>query len=102
MLRHKFQNFFLWPAFTLLVAFSQSAPGADYDVVISNGRVMNPASGLDSIRNVGISNGKIVILSREAISGAQEIDASGLVNGVFVVRNGTYQENTYPGKPIRR
>lgn len=79
MLRHKIQNFFSWPAFALLVAISQSAFGADYDVVISNGRVMNPASGLDSIRNVGIRDGKIVTLSREKIGGEQEIDASGLV-----------------------
>ena len=46
-----------------------SVQAADYDVVIANGRVMNPASGLDSVRNVGIVDGQIAVLSREAISG---------------------------------
>ena len=56
-----------------------SLQAADYDVVIANGRVMNPASGLDSVRNVGIVDGRIAVLSREAISGDTVIDASGLV-----------------------
>jgi len=63
----------------LLLAAGHPALAADYDLVINNGRVMNPASGLDSVRNVGISDGKVMVLSREAINGAQEIDASGLV-----------------------
>jgi N-acyl-D-aspartate/D-glutamate deacylase len=70
MLRHKFQNFFLWPAFTLLVAFSQSAPGADYDVVISNGRVMNPASGLHIV-HIGSSGGNRVPLLLDLIDRAR-------------------------------
>ena len=40
---------------------------------------MNPESGLDSIRNVGISHGQIVSLSRAPLSGRQNIDVSGLV-----------------------
>lgn len=52
---------------------------ADYDVVINNGRVMDPASGLDAIRNVGIKAGKIEIISRKPISGKVQVDASGLV-----------------------
>src|SRR5215475_7153942 len=32
---------------------------ADYDVVILDGRVMDPETGLDAIRSVGIRDGKI-------------------------------------------
>ena len=35
-------------------AAAQQAP-ATYDIVLRNGRVMDPASGLDAVRNVGIT-----------------------------------------------
>jgi N-acyl-D-aspartate/D-glutamate deacylase len=50
-----------------------------YDVVILQGRVMDPESGLDAIRNVGISGGKIRAISRDALNGRETIDAKGLV-----------------------
>ena len=34
-----------------------------YDIVISGGRVIDPESGLDSIKNLAISDGKIVEIS---------------------------------------
>ena len=49
------------------------------DVVISGGRVMDPESGLDAIRNVGIRDGKIVEISEQPLHGKQTIDAHGLV-----------------------
>ena len=59
----------------------KSAVPADktYDVVIANGRVMDPESGFDAIRNVGISGGKILAISNEPLKGKQVIDAKGLV-----------------------
>jgi dihydroorotase len=50
-----------------------------YDVVILNGRVMDPESGLDAVRNVGVRGGKIVAISEKSILGTQTIDAKGLV-----------------------
>ena len=50
-----------------------------YDLVIANGRVMDPDSGLDAVRNVGISSGKIRAISAGALKGASTIDAKGLV-----------------------
>jgi N-acyl-D-aspartate/D-glutamate deacylase len=50
-----------------------------YDVVIANGRVMDPESGLDAVRNVGIRGGKIATISAELLQGKQTIDAKGLV-----------------------
>src|SRR6266481_3496883 len=52
---------------------------ATYDIVITNGRVMDPESGLDAVRNVGISGGQIRAISSEALKGQQTIDAKGLV-----------------------
>ena len=58
------------------LAFAQDKT---YDVVIANGRVMDPESGLDAVRNVGISAGKIRAISASALKGKQTIDAKGLV-----------------------
>ncbi len=50
-----------------------------YDVVILNGRVMDPESGLNAIRNVGVSAGKIQAISSSSLDGKTSIDAKGLV-----------------------
>src|SRR6185295_1507838 len=50
-----------------------------YDIVIANGRVMDPESGLDGIRFVGINGGKIAAISQAALKGKTTIDAKGLV-----------------------
>lgn len=68
-------------ALTLLPAGSRpaAAQSETYDVVIANGRVMDPESGLDAVRNVGISGGKIRAISAEPLQGKSTIDAKGLV-----------------------
>ena len=50
-----------------------------FDVVIANGRVMDPETQLDAVRNVGITGGKIRAISRETLNGKTVIDAKGLV-----------------------
>ncbi|OLC84690.1 MAG: hypothetical protein AUH66_00330 [Acidobacteria bacterium 13_1_40CM_4_57_6] len=50
-----------------------------YDLVIANGRVMDPESGLDAVRNLGIRSGKIAAVSSGPLEGKQTIDAKGLV-----------------------
>jgi N-acyl-D-aspartate/D-glutamate deacylase len=50
-----------------------------YDVVIANGRVMDPESGLDGVRNVGIRAGKVVAVSEKPLTGKTTIEAKGLV-----------------------
>jgi N-acyl-D-aspartate/D-glutamate deacylase len=50
-----------------------------YDLVIEGGRVMDPESGLDGTRNVGISNGKIARISAEPLTGKRVVSAKGLV-----------------------
>jgi N-acyl-D-aspartate/D-glutamate deacylase len=51
----------------------------NYDVVIVNGRVMDPESGLDAMRSVGILAGKIRAISTGRLVGKTEIDAKNLV-----------------------
>jgi N-acyl-D-glutamate deacylase len=55
------------------------AVAADYDVVINNGRVMDPETNFDGVRNVGIKDGKIVAITEDAITGKETIDAKGHV-----------------------
>lgn len=58
---------------------SATAAPPVYELVISQGRVMDPESGLDAVRNIGIAGGKIVTISTEPLEGQENIDAKGLV-----------------------
>jgi N-acyl-D-aspartate/D-glutamate deacylase len=51
----------------------------DFDLVILKGRVVDPESGLDAVRNVGIRDGRIAAISDGLLSGRQAIDAASLV-----------------------
>lgn len=50
-----------------------------YDVVLNGGRVIDPESGLDAVRNVGITGDSIAAISTEPLQGSTTIDVSGLV-----------------------
>ena len=50
-----------------------------YDVVVTGGRVLDPETGLDAVRNVGITNGKIARITSDPLQGQRTISASGLV-----------------------
>jgi N-acyl-D-glutamate deacylase len=52
---------------------------AQYDVVITGGRVIDPETGLDAIRNVGIKGVNIAAVTEAPIKGKETIDASGHV-----------------------
>ena len=58
---------------------SESTQLDGYNVVILNGRVMDPETSFDEIRNVGIKDGIIITITEEKITGKETIDASGLV-----------------------
>ena len=51
----------------------------EFDLVILNGRVMDPETNFDAIRNVGVKDGIIGLITEGEISGKQVIDASGHV-----------------------
>jgi len=64
---------------TGLLLLLQLATPPVYDRVILGGHVMDPASKLDGPRNVGLTGGRIAVISGEAIRGRDTIDARGLV-----------------------
>src|SRR5437588_1720340 len=58
---------------------AQSTANAVYDRVILGGHVMDPASKLDAVRNIGLTGGRVAILTTHAIHGRDTVDARGLV-----------------------
>jgi N-acyl-D-aspartate/D-glutamate deacylase len=71
----------------LVCAACGGAPATNtaiFDVVIAGGRVMDPETGLDAVRHVGIREGSIVAVSESPLDdrlrdGGTRIDAEGLV-----------------------
>jgi len=65
---------------TLMVVVSGLAvlpvQAKDYDLVILNGRVIDPETMLDAVANVGIKDGKIAVITTKPISGRETIDAT--------------------------
>ena len=61
------------------VLFSASAIAQQYDLVLEGGRVMDPESGLDAVRNVGVRDGRIVSISVGSLAGRCTIHAAGLI-----------------------
>ncbi len=57
----------------------QLSAETEYDLVLENGRVMDPDSGLNAIRHVAITAGKISAVSDSKLSGNEVVDVSGLV-----------------------
>jgi dihydroorotase len=69
-------------ASSIRLAHGLAAPRSDgepFDVVIANGRVMDPESSLDAVQNVGISGRTIRAISADRLAGRVTIDAGGLV-----------------------
>jgi N-acyl-D-amino-acid deacylase len=62
-------------ALLISASMCSTALGQNYDIVILNGRVMDPETKFDAIRNVGVKDGKIVTITEKAISGEETIDA---------------------------
>ena len=60
--------------------FAQSpSPGQEFDLVILHGRVMDPESGLDAVRNLGIKANHIATIASGELRGNKTIEARGLV-----------------------
>lgn len=68
-------------AFSIVASIIIAMPTAtvfaakNYDLVILNGRVMDPETKLDAVRNVGIKDGKIAKISKKKLKGKQTINA---------------------------
>lgn len=55
------------------------AQRAEFDLVIANGRVVDPESKLDAIRHVGIRGRSIAAISASPLKGKRSVDAKGQV-----------------------
>jgi N-acyl-D-aspartate/D-glutamate deacylase len=65
--------------FSLFLFAATFVSAQQYDLVLEGGRVMDPETGLDAIRNVGIREGKIARISSEPLAARRTIHATGLV-----------------------
>lgn len=65
-------------AFLLLGAAAVSAQ-PEFDLVVRGGRVIDPESGLDAVRDVGVIAGRVAAVSEDALDGRVVLDASGMV-----------------------
>ena len=89
----------------LIVSVAGVAGGqTTYDLVIANGRVMDPASGLDAVRNVGIRGGRIAAISDAPLTGTRVIDAANHVvaPGFIDLHEHGQQEESYRDDGPRR
>src|SRR5688572_3366543 len=55
---------------------SPRQPSESYDLVVANGRVIDPDSQLDAVRHVGIRGGRIEVVSETPLAGTRVIDAA--------------------------
>ena len=63
----------------LLFSVSIFSQKTTYDIVLKNGRVIDPETEFDAIRNVGIIDDKIAEISVDELLGKETIDVAGLV-----------------------
>jgi dihydroorotase len=59
--------------------FAVALSGQTYDIVVANGRVVDPASKTDAVRFIGINGSTIAAISATPLTGKATIDARGLV-----------------------
>ena len=98
-------------AVLLMSVMAEPIPAVDYDVVILNGRVMDPETKYDAVANIGIKDGRIAVITKDKIKGKETIDAKGLVaspgfidghfhyTGIFGAKVGAARRPHYPYGP---
>ena len=73
----------LFPGLLMLAFFTlhgiHSQSNIQYDIVLKGGRVIDPETNLDAVRNVGIVNDRIAEISENDLNGKEIIDVSGMV-----------------------
>jgi dihydroorotase-like cyclic amidohydrolase len=72
-------------ALTVVLGLVATGPRAtearsqEYDLVLVGGRVLDPGSGLDAVRNVGIRGGRITAVTTDPLAARETLDVHGLV-----------------------
>ncbi len=85
-------------ALTLACPAPARAADEGFDLVIRGGRAMDPETGLDGIREIGIIDGRITRISETPLSGRETLDASGLVVAPGFI---DLHQHAWDGKSIR-
>jgi N-acyl-D-aspartate/D-glutamate deacylase len=71
-----------WPVMNRPFAFFLfalvSCRAQSFDLVVRGGRVLDPESGIDAVRHVGVTAGRIAAVSASPLTGRTVIDAAGL------------------------
>jgi N-acyl-D-glutamate deacylase len=65
-----------------------------YDIVLANGRVIDPETKLDAIGNVGIKDGRIAAVSPAALDGQVVVDATALIVALGSIDWHAHGQNT--------
>ena len=83
----------------MVPAMSHAPPeppdGHIHDVVITNGRVIDPGTGYNMVANVGIDNGMIVSLGPRPLNGTEQIDATNRVVAPGFIDLLSYEPNSF-------
>lgn len=74
---------------------SIGVPAAGFDLVLLGGRVIDPETGLDAVRNVGIDGDRIAAITPDPIRGERSIDVAG-----YVVSPGFIDQHRHGVTPI--
>lgn len=70
-------------------------PGYVFERVITKGKVIDPASGYETVADVGIDGGTVRSISSEPLTGKQTIDATGLVVAPGFIDFLSYEPNDF-------
>ena len=86
-----------FPVLVIMLAACATQPPVTYDLVIANGRVIDPESNLDAVRHVGIRGGKIEVVSAAPLSGTRVVDGANHVvaPGFIDLHEHGQQEESY-------
>ena len=71
--------FFFFALTTCLSHLAIGQSNIEYDIVLIGGRVIDPETKLDTIKNIGIINNRIAQISSEPLRGKEVINVNGLV-----------------------
>ncbi|MDH3640411.1 MAG: amidohydrolase family protein, partial [Gammaproteobacteria bacterium] len=69
-----------------------------YDVVLAGGRVMDPESGLDAVRYVGIIDNRVAAISAQPLAGDEVVDVAGAVVATGFVDLHAHGQDPYSSK----